>query len=427
MKIVLFLVFFMGCSSPSIIDPPPNPQDASVDTNICDLNKISYDIYNCGLCGRVCNPSYSDNCFDSRCVCGPSSQCEVGSRCWRGQCIPRSPDGTNCEFDDQCGAGYICVEGHCSFVECVPEVCDGIDNDCDGVIDGTGFGAIAEFCYKNGVMITEELPLPCMTGVRFCHNGIWSECEGSVPPLPETGLLACDGIDNDCDGCVDGVLHANNACLANPAQYFDVLFVIDSSGSMTDEINVVRQAIRIFSRRLSGPNLQWGIVLVPGSTDGVPELYLNLTDFVTFETELLAMVTGAGSVEPQWDAVYDSVNGGLGVSWREFATRIIILFTDEQGQSERTRGLTETDMCNAMTKGEVFIPVTDSRFLVDFDDCAHSTLELVGGDAGSGNICSSTSECVTDETCVNNLCITEVVSLVADQLNIVIADPCTGI
>jgi len=66
------------------------------------------------------------------------------------------------------------------------EVCDGRDNDCDGLVDedlGTttcGVGA-------------------CATTVENCVNGQLQVCE----PLPPTEVEVCDGRDNDCDGEID--------------------------------------------------------------------------------------------------------------------------------------------------------------------------------------------------------------------------------
>ena len=65
------------------------------------------------------------------------------------------------------------------------EVCNGIDDDCDGTIDG----------------ITKQCVAACGTGTQTCTGGVWSAC-----PVAEPQAEVCDGKDNNCDGTVDEFL-----------------------------------------------------------------------------------------------------------------------------------------------------------------------------------------------------------------------------
>ena len=93
-----------------------------------------------------------------------------------------------------CGPGVLhCVNG---AVQCVAdalsqtEVCNGVDDDCDGVADDGNPGG--------GVGCGTGIPGICATGVTSCTNGA-VVCNQTVMPQPET----CNGVDENCNGQID--------------------------------------------------------------------------------------------------------------------------------------------------------------------------------------------------------------------------------
>ena len=123
------------------------------------------------------------------------------------QCVITSPGQAPTDevcngIDDNCN-GQI-DEGLNCVPPCVPtgpEVCDGLDNDCDGAVD-------------------EEDPLlgrPCGEEEGQCEPGSWLcaggqlICVGAVEAIPEM----CNGVDDDCDGAIDddAPCPANSYCI----------------------------------------------------------------------------------------------------------------------------------------------------------------------------------------------------------------------
>ncbi|MEZ4472463.1 MAG: putative metal-binding motif-containing protein [bacterium] len=110
------------------------------------------------------------------------------------------------------------VEDGCEF-ECAPsnggvEICDGLDNDCDGRTDEDfdlqtdlgHCGRCDRACgFANGVpacMGGECVLTMCAPGFYNVNGGLDDGCEYACVPT-RGGVEACDQIDNDCDGGID--------------------------------------------------------------------------------------------------------------------------------------------------------------------------------------------------------------------------------
>lgn len=117
-----------------------------------------------------------------------------------------NPDQT--DFDND-GAGDACDRVYCE-PDGGPEVCDGRDNDCDGLID----------IHEDGSPVV--VPGQCATGLAgVCTIGTWqciggaTRCAPDVSPSEEV----CDLVDNDCDGLADErVTNECGTCGAKPAE-----------------------------------------------------------------------------------------------------------------------------------------------------------------------------------------------------------------
>ncbi len=138
-------------------------------------------------------------------------------------------DSTGLEAKNQCSEifdcvdGYYCISGICekliqpevliredsrnqddndektdepdteNNIECVKEICDNQDNDCDGEIDENF--KVGEHC-ENGKGVCTG------TGHFFCETHEYSFCNAEERSWLKTDEV-CDSLDNDCDGETD--------------------------------------------------------------------------------------------------------------------------------------------------------------------------------------------------------------------------------
>ncbi|MGC8812006.1 MAG: MopE-related protein [Candidatus Aenigmatarchaeota archaeon] len=117
----------------------------------------------------------------------PKQYCSSGNYTYLNltlSCLDCDNDGYNYTVD--------CDDSNSSINPGAMELCNAVDDNCDGVIDN-----FSESCYT-GPPETLNKGI-CKAGTKTCVNGVWSACTDEVTPKSET----CNGRDDDCDGSVD--------------------------------------------------------------------------------------------------------------------------------------------------------------------------------------------------------------------------------
>ncbi len=119
--------------------------------------------------------------------------------------------------------GYTTSSDDCddSLAEVHPgaeEVCDGVDNDCDGTVDEDLDVAWYQDTDGDGVGGGDP-ELSCMQPEGYVQEG--GDCDDSLAEVYPGAEEVCDGLDNDCDGTVDGPDEEGNPPVGASTWYLD--------------------------------------------------------------------------------------------------------------------------------------------------------------------------------------------------------------
>ena len=321
---------------------------------LCTINDIGV-LMPCKEKPLVCGEGYKTcECVDEACTELQLSEC-LATCHWIPQSI--SP-GATC--DKYLG-------------EVAPEECNNHDDNCNEQV----YEGLIANCYS-GPPETMLVGI-CLPGEIMCFEGSWGNyddngefvdklCLGEVTPQPED---ICNGTDTNCDGKIDE---------DKQLEPTDILFIIDLSGSMQEEINAVTTALNKFATHYSDSDvIKWGLVFTASATP-LGEQVVLATDLVDFET-FMSVFQGygfslMGGEEQNYDAIYMAIHNLVGaaslpyelsdlkwkgpyswssspidssppknswkINWRSDAKHLIILFSDEEGQTYLDPKITES-------------------------------------------------------------------------------------
>ena len=122
--------------------------------------------------------------------------------------------------------GFASLDGDCDdsnelVFPASEEYCDGLDNDCNQIVDDEPVDALLWFVDSDGdgYGMSSEGQMLCDSPVGYSVND--EDCDDSNPNTHPSGMELCDGLDNDCNQLIDA---------EDPLLVDGQLFFLDADG-----------------------------------------------------------------------------------------------------------------------------------------------------------------------------------------------------
>ena len=215
---------------------------------------------------------------------------------------------TSCRFPGRTRRKGDCDDGDGAIHKGAREICDGLDNDCDGATDDDDrriYGGTTVYLDwdGDGYGDPDESERVCSPGSAYVSDD--TDCDdGDASINPGEADDTIDGVDNDCDGSVD-----EDAPTYVWQDLYDTIFNVECAGCHTGGGASGGLSLEAAGNIISVPEGSTGVSYIEPHDTAASYLYLKLTGDQT------SVSGGGGAQMPKGSAPMDSALISMVETW----------------------------------------------------------------------------------------------------------------